>query len=552
MIIPKAKRGTYAPSSVSPGNLPKRWREKEFDPFDTVMYPKGFPSDPELMWNIFNFSDETRTIFHAARDRRPKTAHPIARLMYELLRRGMRCPVDVRPFKGTPLSTIVVVVGRSGTGKSEAAKEDASPWPGTTLAAPRWLADLAAAKVPADPQAAAVTVNGITTPSAQPILIPFGFDKTASAGSGQALADLLTVQVGRGDSVVTQMRPHPAVLLGEDELKTLLNAGKSESSTVFPALNNGWTGADIGNNTRTHGDRRASGTYNLFMWAGLQPIYAHELLAMDASGFFQRVFLTAVTDPYRRLDEPKVARPTTHPVPDLDRTLPRGSAFTLCQEVRDALDESTEDADYDHLPDPGAEAKSHATQVRLRIACLGALLHNTLHVCAELWEWSGWLMDHCDRVDAWMRAEAERNLARAATVRGEEQAYVKAAAVSKHDVEQFALADTLTQKLAEAGAAGLSEGELRNKVAATKRSFVGPAMRFLTDKAQTAVLKGRRYYLTTHAPGTPEPVASAPGGSIARPGLALAPAAPSAESPDPNGHAPDATNGFLKPAKDAK
>jgi hypothetical protein len=555
MIIPnETGTPTAWTSACSPGKLPPPFKQREFDPFDESLYPKGFPSDPELMRRIFDFSDETRTIFHRARNRRPKAVNPIALLMRELLARGRRCPVDVRPFPHIPLSTNVVVVGRSGTGKSESAKEDVSPWPG--LKAPKWLEDRASREVPAEPSKAP-TAGAIATPASQPILIPYDFDKTESIGSGQALTDFLITLTGKGDHVVVQMLPHPSVLLEEDEMLTLFRAASSKASTIIPTLNSGWTGAAVGNNTRTHGDRRTTGKYNLFLWAGLQPKFAHELLDQDDSGFFQRAFLCPVTDPYRQINEPRIPQPRRS-TPRHMTFIREGDVFTLAPEVEAEIMNGTDDADYDHLPDPADEAKSHAGQVRLRIACMAALLHGTLHVSAELWAWTADLVEVSERVDAWMRVEADRNRAAVAEQKGVDLAQMQASAeTTKADRTLDAIiagVKALKAKGMGPDSEGLSGGQIRNCLSSTN-----PLKKFLTNPALDEACKAgrlqavpgtQRYRLAPEVPVfVPAPApAPSPGGGIATPGQATVPAPATdtpAAAPTADGH-PLADRPFLK------
>jgi hypothetical protein len=539
MIIPNEPGTPTAwTSACSPEKLPPPFKQREFDPFDTSLYPKGFPSDPELLYRIFNFSDETRTIFHRARNRRPKAVNPIGLLMRELIRRGRRCPVDVRWLPGTPKSTYVVVVGRSGTGKSEAAKPDASPWP--DLSAPKWLEDLAAKKIPAEPSKAP-KAGAIATPSSQPILIPYDFDKTESIGSGQALTDFLITLEGKGDNVFVQMLPHPSVLIEEDEMMTLFRAAKAQASTIIPTLNSGWTGAAVGNNTRTHGDRRTTGKYDVYLWAGLQLKFAHELLDQDDSGFFQRTFLCPVTDPYRHIQEPRIPKPRRTTARNLT-FIREGDAFTLDPDVEAEIYAANDDSDFDHLPNPEDEAKSHAGQVRIRIAQLGALMHGTLHISAELWAWTADLMEVCDRVDAWMRAEADRNRAAVAEQKGADLAQMQASAeATKADRTFDAIAagvKALEAKGMGPESVGLSGGRIRNCLSSSS-----PLKKFLTNKAldeacaagRLQVVPGtRRYRLAPEVPVfAPAPApAPAPGGGIATPGQAAAPA-PATETPAP-------------------
>jgi hypothetical protein len=554
MIIPN-ETGTKTGwcSACSPGNLPEVFRDEKFDPFDEELYPLGFPSDPELLLKIFDFSEPTRVIFWSARDRRPKAINPLTSLVRELIRRGMRCPTDVRVM-GKPLSTFVAVVARSGTGKSESLQEDALVWP--KLAAPKWLEDKASrtitpkgapggGKSATNPPAA----NVIATPGQQPILIPFDFDDNRSLGSGQVLADKFLITTGRGEGEVSQMKPHPVLWVLEDELSQMLDASKADSNTLVPAFTAAWSGLPIGNDTRQHGDRRVTGNYNLFMLGGIQPKLAHKLLPHVDSGFFQRFVLIPATDPYYLIGEPtEVSRPINPaaPMPHIRE----GDQFTVDPKITAELEIGLVASYFDHLPNEEDEDRSQHNMVRLRIAALGALLHGTLTISYELWLWAGWIMELSRRVEAWMRVEIERSAARVARAKGKEQAYVKASAASIEDDTKMHVAEKFMAKLASAGASGHSAGELLPTLSDNQKDFRFPALKYLTDTAKTVVLVGKRYYLVGFAPGTAAQTTptTAPGGGIATPsggittpGQAAAPApgteaqapAPTAEAPEP-------------------
>ncbi|MBS9532612.1 bifunctional DNA primase/polymerase [Mycobacterium sp. M1] len=519
---------TLAVQALMPAN-------RKFEPYDKEVYPAGYHSTPELLEQIFNFSDETREIFHTARSRKPKAVHPVPLLLREMTRRGARCPVGVRLWEGTPLSTYVVIAGRSGLGKSESAKPDASPW--RTLKAPTYLENLATRKVTLSAEDAAAYIarqvalgqpvptvgpvktptgasaapgassakgtngkaagnskpsGGITGPSA-PVLIPYNFDRTKSLGSGQVLSDNLIDLIGKGEDTVVTMKPHPCVFLEEDEMITMLRAAKNEASTLIGTLNSAWAGAPIGNETRLHGDRRTNGPYSIFLIAGLQPKLADQLLCHDDSGFLQRCVLVPTADPYRHVNAPDIPRPAVKPsgaMPLISGT----STFTADPRVIAEIEGTDLDYDLDHLGDAYAEAMSHAKQVQVRLAHLGALLHGSLHISWELWVWAGWLMEVSRRVFAWMEAQSRAQDRVVAETRGVSRSVEKAA---QDTYTSEAIEETcarILEVLGTAGAAGMSAGNISGKLSGKQRPYRNDAIKLLLDR-NLIFAKGMRYVL---------------------------------------------------------
>jgi hypothetical protein len=489
-------------------DLPEAFRKRGFNPYDMELYPLGFPNDPELLEKIVNFSPITQAIFHHARDQRPKPASPVAAILGEMIRRGMRCPVNVRPFHDMPLSTYVVYAGRSGTGKTKSRrKKRRTLWP--QVDPPQWLADKAATKVEAPavkPVPPTPGVNGqppqsgIAQPSSAPTLIPFAFDTTIGIGSGQVLVDHLTQQIPgtgeRGMLAQYEMLPHPSVRISCDELTTLMRVAKGDSATIISTLCEAWAGEELGSSTRTLGARRADGDYSVFLDGGIQPKLAHEILDHDASGFLQRVAVTAVTDPYRLLGQPMIPDPgqVVAPMPTITPT----SVFTLDQCVHSAVDKAIEDSDFDHLLDPDKETESHLMQVRVRLACLGALLHGTLHVDTVLWEWTGWLIEHILRSLAWLRAEQKREDDKTNNEAGQRQADIKAAITARESEKVEEVARSVRRKVTQAEAAGCTRGDIRaNGVSEANRKWVDRAIALLVSRS-LIYLDGTRYKLTKY------------------------------------------------------
>jgi hypothetical protein len=476
---------------------------RHFDPYDKNIYPAGFHSAPDLLEKIFNFSDVTRTIFHKARSRKPRSVHPMPLLLQEMERRGTRCPVTCRLWPGTPLSTFMVVGGRSGLGKSESAKPDASPW--QQLKAPPLLEKDAASKkklspdnlarylaaaavglapqpvVPLNPMASGGSGNGSTIADPIPVLIPHDFDETISLGSGQVLSDHLIEEIGKGEDLVIVMCPHPCAFIADDEMTTMLAAAKGDASTIISTLNTAWAGLPLGNTTRAHGDRRTPGPYSVFIATGLQPKLGAQLFCHDGSGFLQRFVFVASADPYKFVGAPDIPVPLVLPTGAMPH-ITSGSTFTADPRVITEVEDPGFDYELDHLFDDYAEKMSHTSGVRIRIACLGALLHNTLHITWEIWEWTGWIMEHSRRVFMWMEVQAENQEQTLVDKVVKRQASAKISGQAAVEEKTEEVAESVLAKITAAGEEGIAWKKLRSGMAPGRRDFLKPALDLLAER----------------------------------------------------------------------
>lgn len=442
-------------------------------------YPRGFPSDLRLVRDIMDFSPQTRAIFHTAqRTADPhggRRVHPIAALMRQLVRVGRRAPVDLRTPTGQPISTYIIAVGKSGSSKTAALRPDTrdrlSLWPDM-----EYLGE-----PPRDPEDT-------------PLLAALGdLDATSELGSGEALADLLQDEEEAevdGKSVRQRvMKAHPSAWIFYDEITSLTRAGTRQGSTVVGALLSAWSGAPIGNTTRTHGNARIDGQdYTCFLAGGLQPELAADYLALDRTGFVQRTVLVPAAWPWGEIDFGLAFDPDTS-APSV--TVAPGTRMTACEAVYDALRE----AELASLAETDDEdlRESHLIAVRIRLASLAALLHDSTHIDESVWQWSGLLMEVHRRTLAWMEAVARDAEQTAAERRGQIRAYER----SGERGETASLVDQASEKvmavLTSAGAAGITPGRLRARVTPRLRSLTRDAIAALVDAGDAVELSGRVY-----------------------------------------------------------
>lgn len=370
------------------------------NPWHADRFPMGATTAPDLMQAVFDYSDFTRWVFHKARemgDSHP--TGPFALLLTELIRGGVRTPPNVHPMGTVPLSTNVIRIGESGTGKSLAMTPD------------KWSA-LPAGYMPpnnlyANPKHPTVSNIGMSS--------GVNWDTHRALGSGEVLASLLCDREpvlddngkpikGRYELV---QKAHSVLWVEEAEMKATTKRADKDSSTYFDALNAAWAGENPATSTLTNGTIDLPNPFNVFMTGGMQPEVWHRL-ADQMSGFRQRTLLCDVADPWRTMPEVYIAAEPTpgfKPVP-LPKFPANGCTFNLCDEINDARMRAADDAAFNHTSDR-VHAESHMLMVRIRLACLAALRHGTVDVTSELWEWTGHLIEHHRRVRAWMDALAE-------------------------------------------------------------------------------------------------------------------------------------------------
>lgn len=429
-----AKAGYHTPRVVKDDGTTDK-----FDPWDREVFPAGHPAAPDLLSAIFDFNDFTRAVFHNARAFNPHPTGPMPLLIIELVRGGMRWPTEIGAAPGTPLSLSSLRIAPSGKGKSLVMKR--TKW--TTLPGLDMVYDRIS------PTIADAMANGFGA--------GYNWDAYRTLGSGERLPDLLCDEFeeprehGKGTRKWKEQKKHAVCWMEEPEFRATLKRGQRDTSVLFDNYNALWAGENPMADTRTHGWVELL-EFFAFLTGGMQPEVWLALLA-EVTGFLQRTLLTGVSDPWRLTPDVLAAPiPAGWSAPLLPTPGENGhpSGFVLCPEIHAAVERNAEQAAVEHTEADDAW-ESHLVQVRLRVACLAALRFGTMHVTADIWEWTGYIIEHHRRVRAWMLAMAkaaeDEDTQKTGTKRAEVFAAEKAA--RRQRVED--VMDIILGHLAEAG-----------------------------------------------------------------------------------------------------
>lgn len=500
------------------------WAEVANDPHDTLLAPLGHPASPSLTRSVFDFSDVTRTLYHAAEDS-DLPISPFNLLVRELLRRVLRVPMQVRPGLGGQWAVYAIYLAATGTGKSNAESGVASPWP---VLPPGGYGAQAAPHIDPEPRVTGSLGSGQVLAellteefdAEEEALAAAGAAKPAAAGAASApkFGPLPQKKASSSSSRSRssgprRMRRHPVVLLREDEVTALIKKASGGQSTHIPALLSAWSGVADRSFTKKDGGMDAAavaGPFTVCFEGGLQPKNASGFLDYTGDGLRARVVMSSVEDLYDLVESARglgIPRPSA-PVPAMDTwptaLLDAGCAsmeLTVPPASRAALRQNRRIAKAGRRGD--FEKESHAWQVQYRLACAGALLHGTLDVTDDLWEWSGLLMEHSRRTYAMAEvgASAARQVANAEA--GADRAAQDTAKADALATAAEEYAERVLARVDAAGDAGITASALRQALANSTRTARSRHERAVQQMVKAGLLReeqsgrGVRYRRTT-------------------------------------------------------
>lgn len=427
------------------------------------MFPLGYHSELSLVRRIVNFSPQTRAIFHASQ-RGDRTGQPVTAVVAELLRIGRRAPVSLRTPTGEPLSSYMVAVGKSGSGKTTTLTKY-TPWP---IIDPFW------------------DTHGLVTHDE--------LDRTRAPGSGEALVDFFLDSFETEDPETGKkktekvMKDDPSIMLFTDEVAGLVSAAGRDGSTIASMLTSAWSEAPIGSNTRSHGETRVEGKYSLFLKGGLQPKKASAYLALADIGIVQRTITLPAAWVWSRID---LGIPDPGDVPPPSLTIAENTRMSACNALYEAVEDAEILSAIDTADDED-DVDSHLLAVRIRLASLATLLHSTLHVDEKLWEWSGWVIDVHRRTRAWLQAACVEAEAEEAHRQGRLYAHRKTGEAAETGDLMSQTASRVLGLITRAGDAGATQGKIKNNLVASKKIYLQPALDQLLRNGQITQ-DGSRY-----------------------------------------------------------
>ena len=443
------------------------------DPFDSELYPSGAPYEPELVKRVFEPYAWTRSVFeHATNTRTGRgVSAPITSLTRELVRAAHRLPVGVKTWRGTPLSLYGVFVGESGKGKSYALNTaNLSPWPDDEVYG--WFKPGAGSSTTAPEIACDYgdrTADQSVEPRSGQVIPKFFLEKTVElveTGDNDENGEPIT----KPQSVLKKI-DHPSAVIITDELSTLMAVSSGDGSTMVHTLDSAFSAQPIGGmkvsdseNTRVEGD------YRLQMLVGMQASRFGDVMYHAGSGFPQRLLLAQTTWPWAGWDFG--IRGTRDPETPT-QIMPRIAAdtrFTVDPAIVNRLSVlSSINAAVAVEADEAAAIATHSDDVRVRVACLGALLNGTTHVDAKLWEWAGAVIEMSSRAFDFAVGQSGRTRRKEAHAKGEELAITQSTARTFAEQEDGKLYARVAQLLLEAGPRGMTLRDIRSHVARKRR-----------------------------------------------------------------------------------
>ena len=444
------------------------------------LYKRGAVYDPELVRSLFAPYRFTRAILSHSLVSTDATGSvsPFASLVREMIRLAHRLPVGAKSFTGSPLTLYGVFVGASGKGKTRATDTAFSPWP--------------------DPGTYGYFKQVGGESRAEPLE---DADATSFPRSGQVIARMfleeamVDVETGEEDDEgnpvtepqkVLRLIPHPSKMVVADELQEILATAKGDSATIIHTLDSAYSAAAIGGvkvgdkeNTRLE-----RGTYRLSLLTGMQPSLFHEVDQYSSSGFTQRLLTAQVTWPWANADWVFISDADRSPAPPTEvlGALPSDFRVTADQDIIDEVVEAMEDNAAVFRDADADEARAtHLTDMRVRIASLGALLDGKTRVDRDMWEWAGQVTEARERsLSAAMRVSDEA-ADEVAVQTGRRHGLTKLTAEEYAEQEARELLEAMLTLLRDAGGATLTQTEVLNTVGSSKRHR---AKRLLRDCAQ--------------------------------------------------------------------
>lgn len=443
------------------------------DPFDTDLYPSGAPYDPELVKQVFEPYAWTRSVYeHATNTRTGQgVSAPITSLTRELVRAAHRLPVGVKTWRGTPVALYGVLVGESGKGKSYALNtRNLSPWPDDEVYG--WFKPGASTSMGA-PEVACDYGDRTPDQSVEPrsgqVIPKFFLEKTSElveTGETNEDGDPIT----KPQSVLKKV-DHPSAVIITDELSTLLAVSSGDSATLVHTMDSAYSGQPIGGmKVGDSENTRVEGNYRLQLLAGMQASRFGDVMAHAGSGFPQRLLLAQTTWPWAGVD---FGIHGTRDPQTPTQTLPRITAdtrFTVDASIVNRLNVlASINAGVSVESDDAAAVATHRDDMRVRIACLGALLNGSTHVDEAMWSWAGSVVEMSARAFDFALAQSGRTRRKTAHERGEDMAIMQSTARTFSEQEDGKLYARVAQLLLNTGPKGLTLREISRRVSRKRR-----------------------------------------------------------------------------------
>jgi hypothetical protein len=325
-------------------------------------------------------------------------------------------------------------------------------------------------------------------------MFPMGYDSDSpdfSLGSGQGIA------AAYGSVVDDEFRQDRAkAFFYVDEGARMLALAKQKDSTLMATLRTAWTGSSIGEKNATRERDRRIRDYSLGLVVGLQPGQAAELLrdVYVDDGTLQR-FVWFAADKHMVPEQRPKRIGTVRAMPwDLSAAYDQSTEFYVPERLKDEIYALDRD-------ESRPEEEAHAPLLRVRTACLLAVLDNRREVTDEDWALAGAVMASSAAVMASVRrtVESRRKAAQEAyDARRIESEVKKVAALEAHEEKKI---EELVLRVVERvrDEPGKARGALIRAIASIRyRDAADTAVERAIDRGLISAREGSRGGETLH------------------------------------------------------
>lgn len=320
-------------------------------------------------------------------------------------------------------------------------------------------------------------------------------------GSGEGLIDAYVRPANKATGEPEGL--HESILFIADEADSLRALGSRSGATLSSTLRSAFTGKQLGFSYRNNPRHLDARTYRLTFLVNVQPAKAGVLLEDETGGLLQRLIWFPGNDPRIDAQKPPWPGPLTLPSPAA-WLYPR--ELKIPYEAHELIIDSAEARGRGET-DP---LDGHALFAREKLAYALAVLDGRDVMALDDWRLAGIVSRVSDHTRAFAAQQAELAAVADAEKRGTERGVELDAASGERDRRAWERAGRIDRRiinrLKDAGAAGVTEGELGKMPPARDRHMIRTRLHVLVNQGLAVQVERQsrdrsdRYVLADYAP----------------------------------------------------